>query len=85
MGESKDSYGWMERLEFGWWVVRYDPEATRRAHTVTSSGAPEDCSCVECCNFAVALPLVYTATVPGFLNPEEGGRVDRELPRLPSG
>ncbi len=60
--------GELERLEVGRWVIRCDAEATRRAYRAVPHGAPEDCGCDECRNFAAARHLIYTPEVLALLD-----------------
>ncbi len=68
MGGSEDLHLRMGRLEFGRWVLLYDAEATRRAYGAVISGAPEECGCTDCCNFAAARESIYTAEVLALLD-----------------
>ncbi|MDP9350410.1 MAG: hypothetical protein M3P51_02550 [Chloroflexota bacterium] len=68
MGGSEDLRLRMGRLEFGQWVLLYDAEATRRAYSAVTSGAPEECGSADCRNFAAARGSIYTAEVLDILD-----------------
>ncbi len=68
MGRGEDQHIRMERLEFGRSILSYDSEATRRAYGAVTSGAPEECGCTDCRNFAAARGSIYTAEVLDILD-----------------
>ncbi len=58
----------MERLEVGRWVIHCDAEATRHAYRTVPYGAPEDCGCDDCRNFAAVRHLIYTPEMVALLD-----------------
>jgi len=58
----------MQRIRFGRWEVEVDIEATAAAYARRERGAPEECGCQYCRNFAQARPLIYTEPVVRLLD-----------------
>ena len=49
----------MQVITIGRWVLRYDPETTRSAFGLISTGSPESCGCGDCVNFVAARERAY--------------------------
>ncbi len=49
----------MQIVRFARWELECDPEATRAAYAKRPIGAPEECGCQGCRNFAAARHKVY--------------------------
>ena len=57
----------MKQVRFGRWEVEADVEATAASYAQRVQGAPEECGCLECRNFAAARATLYpTAAVQLF-------------------
>jgi hypothetical protein len=51
----------METIQLYRWILKSDPEATRKAYAALLRGWPEECGCKSCQNFIAARKFVYPA------------------------
>jgi len=67
----------MKSVTFARWELDYDPSTTRGLYSKLTSGAPEDCGCPPCRNFAASRKQLYPAQVLDLFD-ELGIAFDRE-------
>jgi hypothetical protein len=57
----------MTQLHFGPWILRADPDATRRAYERIEQGSAEGCACDPCKNFLMVRDEAYPPDVRTLL------------------